>query len=145
MSIADAIPKFNIVCDDFDANGCGKYIRMQAKVPLSVVYIAMGSILANICGYQKIAKTKTIKKDSSINQPGRKSISIIPMIMYIYLQRNCIISQQQIQIDRQHRVMMLVLIMPLPTAMKEMQKVMVFYGPSQRYPPLMERKMILTL
>ncbi len=33
---------------------------MEAKIPLSVVYIAMGSILANICGYQKITKTKPI-------------------------------------------------------------------------------------
>ena len=76
-SVSDAIPKFNILCDNFDKNHCGKYIRMQAKVPLSVVYIAMGSILCNICGYQKIGKTKPVIANSAINQAGRKPLSII--------------------------------------------------------------------
>ena len=76
-TVSDAIPKFNILCDNFDKNHCGKYIRMQAKVPLSVVYIAMGSILCNICGYQKIGKTKPVIANSAINQPGRKPLSII--------------------------------------------------------------------
>ena len=65
--VYDAIPKFNILCDNFDKNHCGKYIRMQAKVPLPVVYIAMGSILCNICGYQKIGKTKPVIANSAIN------------------------------------------------------------------------------
>ena len=76
-TVGDAIPKFDILCTNFDTNHCGKCIRMQAKVPLSVVYIAMGSILANICGYQKIGKTKPIAKNDAINQPGRQSLSII--------------------------------------------------------------------
>ena len=76
-SIKDALPTFNTLCNNFDTNHCGKYIRMQAKVPLSVVYIATGSILANICGYQKIGKTKIVTADKAANRPGRQSLSII--------------------------------------------------------------------
>ena len=71
----DMIPKFNIVCNKQLENG-DKYIVMEIKVPLPVQYIAFGSILKNICGFQTLSKTKPIINPTTKKQE-RRSLSII--------------------------------------------------------------------
>ena len=69
------MPKFNIVCNKSVTNG-DKYVVMEVKVPLSVQYIAFGSILKNICGFQTLSKTPPIINPTTKKQI-RGNISII--------------------------------------------------------------------
>ena len=69
------LPEFNITCTGKGVNG-NYFPEMQIKIPLSIKYLAFGSILRNICGFQKISNTK--QKNASSEDPEiRPSLSII--------------------------------------------------------------------
>ena len=70
------MPKFNIVCNKTGING-GKFVIMEIKVPLSLQYIAFGSILKNICGFQTLSKTPEVIDTSNNNTITRGKLSII--------------------------------------------------------------------
>ena len=65
---ANMMPTFNIACNKTTNTG-DKYVVMEVKVPFSVQYIAFGSILKNICGFQTLSKTPAI-----INPTTKKQV-----------------------------------------------------------------------
>eukprot|EP00112_Aurelia_sp_Birch-Aquarium-sp1_P015997 Seg3589.2 transcript_id=Seg3589.2/GoldUCD/mRNA.D3Y31 product="hypothetical protein" protein_id=Seg3589.2/GoldUCD/D3Y31 len=69
----EQFPVFNITASHRAAQG-GRYVEMTIKIPLSVKYIAFGSILRNICGFQKICNTPPIMKEAALE---RHSLDII--------------------------------------------------------------------
>ena len=68
------LPQFNITCTGKGVNG-NYFPEMQIKIPLSMKYIAFGSILRNICGFQKVSNTKE-KAASHDDAEIRPSLSI---------------------------------------------------------------------
>ena len=53
-----------------------KFPEMQIKLPISMKYFAFGSILRNICGFQKLSNTQELR-DPVTNVLKRHSLSII--------------------------------------------------------------------
>eukprot|EP00112_Aurelia_sp_Birch-Aquarium-sp1_P012505 Seg2628.13 transcript_id=Seg2628.13/GoldUCD/mRNA.D3Y31 product="hypothetical protein" protein_id=Seg2628.13/GoldUCD/D3Y31 len=70
---AKMVPIFDILCNHSGENG-GKFITMDVRIPLSVQYIAFGSILKTICGFETLSKTPPVVVNNVIK---RRALSII--------------------------------------------------------------------